>query len=324
MFMIGIDPHKGSHTAATVDHTEAVIDTLRVIADCHQREHLLAWAAPFTPRKWAVEGSTGMGALLAQQFVAAGEHVVDVPPKLSSRVRLLERGKIDKTDPNKARSAAIVAWHNPSLNVVADLDEHRVVLRLLADRDHQNAGYRAGRSEHDVEGVPQRLVQSSAHDLVEMTDWIVVEGVDGDGDDVVAADDTCLGQTVLGTQLDLGTNAADRSRNGCTCDGGEHRDSRIAREHTHRATSCRRTEICPVDVVAGYHAGAVAAARRRADWSSAGSAGWRRYARRSCRSASVSSSASSTACAPRRNSSERLVPRSAARASSRSTSSSSS
>lgn len=42
-----------------------------------------------------------------------------------------------RTDPNDARSAAIVAWHNPSLNVVAGLDEHRVVLRMLADRDHQ-------------------------------------------------------------------------------------------------------------------------------------------------------------------------------------------
>jgi len=78
-----------------------------------------------------------MGALLAQQLVAAGEHVVDVPPKSSSRVRLLERGRIDKTDPNDARSAAIVAWHNPTLNVVAGLDEHRVVLRLSADCDHQ-------------------------------------------------------------------------------------------------------------------------------------------------------------------------------------------
>ena len=78
-----------------------------------------------------------MGALLAQQLVAAGEHVVDVPPKLSSRVRLLERGRIDKTDPNDARSAAIVGWRTPALNVVGGLDEHRVVLRLLADRDHQ-------------------------------------------------------------------------------------------------------------------------------------------------------------------------------------------
>ena len=35
MFTIGIDPHKGSHTAAAVDRAEAVIDTIRVDADCH-------------------------------------------------------------------------------------------------------------------------------------------------------------------------------------------------------------------------------------------------------------------------------------------------
>src|SRR3954470_9774302 len=142
MFMIGINPHKGSHTASAVDHNEAVIDTLRVVADCHQRERLITWASRFEPRTWAIEGATGMGALLAQQLVAAGEHVVDVPPKLSSGVRLLERGRIDKTDPNDARSAAIVAWHNPSLSIVAGLDEHRVVLRLLADRDHQTTAQR--------------------------------------------------------------------------------------------------------------------------------------------------------------------------------------
>ena len=142
MFMIGIDPHKGSHTAVVVDRTEVVLDTIRVTADRDQRDRLLAWAARFEPRTWAVEGATGMGAMLAQQLVAAGEHVVDVPPKLSSRVRLLERGKIDKTDPNDARSAAIVAWRTPALNVVAGLDEHRVVLRLLADRDHQITAHR--------------------------------------------------------------------------------------------------------------------------------------------------------------------------------------
>jgi hypothetical protein len=41
------------------------------------------------------------------------------------------------SDPNDARSAAIVARQNPSLNVVAGVNEHRVVLRLLAARDHQ-------------------------------------------------------------------------------------------------------------------------------------------------------------------------------------------
>ncbi len=142
MFMIGIDPHKGSHTATAVDQSEAVIACLRVEANRHQRARLLEWAAAFEPRTWAVEGATGMGAMLAQQLVAAGERVVDVPPKLSSRVRLLERGRIDKTDPNDARSAAIVAWRTPALNVVTACEEHRVVLRLLADRDHQITAHR--------------------------------------------------------------------------------------------------------------------------------------------------------------------------------------
>jgi transposase len=130
MFIIGIDAHKRSHTAVAVDHSETVLDTIRVDADRHQRS-LLEWATPFEPRRWAVEGATGMGAMLAQQLVGAGEHVVDVPARLSARVRLLDRGRVDKSDPNDARSAAIVAWRTPALNVVTVNDEHGVV-RLLA------------------------------------------------------------------------------------------------------------------------------------------------------------------------------------------------
>src|SRR5918996_1466379 len=46
-------------------------------------------------------------------------------------------GRIDKTDPNDARSAAIVAVRNATLTTVGADSEHRVVLRLLADRYHQ-------------------------------------------------------------------------------------------------------------------------------------------------------------------------------------------
>src|SRR3954452_14826830 len=38
-------------------------------ADRCQRDRLLKFAAPFVPRVWAVEGATGVGALLAQQLV---------------------------------------------------------------------------------------------------------------------------------------------------------------------------------------------------------------------------------------------------------------
>jgi transposase len=45
---IGIDPHKGSHTATAVDASGAVVGELRVAADRHQRARLLEWAARFT------------------------------------------------------------------------------------------------------------------------------------------------------------------------------------------------------------------------------------------------------------------------------------
>ena len=135
MFTIGIDPHKGSHTAAVLDGTETVIGELRVTADRRQRDRLLSFAAPFAPRVWAIESASGLGALLAQQLLAAGETVVDVPPALSARVRLLDRGRSDKSDAHDARAAAIVAMRHQSLRAVTPVD-HTAVLRLLADRHH--------------------------------------------------------------------------------------------------------------------------------------------------------------------------------------------
>ena len=136
MFIIGIDPHKGSHTAAVIDRDEQLVGELSVCADRRQHDRLLRWAAPFEPRLWAVEGATGHGALLAQQLVASGETVVDVPAALSARARLLDSGRKDKTDAHDARSAAIVALRNRNLRAVT-LEDHRQILRLLARRHHQ-------------------------------------------------------------------------------------------------------------------------------------------------------------------------------------------
>ena len=136
VFMIGVDPHKGSHTAVAIDDDERVIGELLVRADRHQRERLLCWAAEFEPRVWAVEGAAGHGALLSQQLVGVGETVLDVPAALSARARLLDSGHKDKTDPYDARSAAIVALRNRNLRTVV-LEDHGQVLRLLARRHHQ-------------------------------------------------------------------------------------------------------------------------------------------------------------------------------------------
>jgi hypothetical protein len=79
--------------------------------------------------------------LLAQQLVAAGETVLDAPPTLSARVRLLDAGCTDKTDPHDARAAAIVALRHTRLRQVMAVD-HTAVLRLLADRHHDLTGLR--------------------------------------------------------------------------------------------------------------------------------------------------------------------------------------
>jgi transposase len=135
VFTIGIDPHKGSHLAAVLDDNEELLEELRVRADRHQRERLLKFAAPYTPRVWAVEGARGLGSLLAQQLVVVGETVVDVPAKLSARIRSLDNECADKNDTHDARSAAIVAMHNRRLLQVAR-EDHAMVLRMLAKRHH--------------------------------------------------------------------------------------------------------------------------------------------------------------------------------------------
>jgi transposase len=83
---------------------------------------LLSFATRFEPRTWAIEGARGLGALLAQQLVAAGEIVFDVPPTLSARVRLLDSTRTDKTDSHDARAAAIVALRHSRLRRVTPVD----------------------------------------------------------------------------------------------------------------------------------------------------------------------------------------------------------
>jgi hypothetical protein len=43
------------------------------------------WARRFPERRWAVENAGGLGRHLAVRLAAAGEPMVDVPPKLSAR-----------------------------------------------------------------------------------------------------------------------------------------------------------------------------------------------------------------------------------------------
>src|SRR6516165_8699070 len=131
--MIGIDPHKGSHTAVAVTATEEPLGKVRVRACPAQAEQLVAWAAAWSERTWAVEGAPGLGRLLAQQLVAAGERVLDVQPKLAARVRLLQTENTGKSDPNDALSVAVAALRSKTRREVIS-DDHACVLKVRAKR----------------------------------------------------------------------------------------------------------------------------------------------------------------------------------------------
>ena len=57
--MIGVDPHKGSHTAVAIDASEEPLGTLRVRASVTQAQRLVAWAAAWPERTWAVVATRG-------------------------------------------------------------------------------------------------------------------------------------------------------------------------------------------------------------------------------------------------------------------------
>jgi transposase len=131
--MIGVDPHKGSHTAVVLDAREVVLGQVRVTARTDPLLRLQQWAQPWPDRVWTVEGARGLGRLLTQQLLAAGERVVDVQPKLAARVRLLNTGHVNKNDPNDARSVAVAALRSRQVSD-ASRDDHTVVLRVWGRR----------------------------------------------------------------------------------------------------------------------------------------------------------------------------------------------
>ncbi|MFP5308040.1 MAG: IS110 family transposase [Actinomycetes bacterium] len=132
MTIIGIDPHKRSHTAVVLDDDEHIAAELRVAAGRRQVEQLLAWAPP-GPRLWAVENANGLGRLLSRQLAARGERVVDVPASLAARARKLSGHSGKKTDAFDARSVVIAARHHGRLRQVT-VDQDADVLRLLLAR----------------------------------------------------------------------------------------------------------------------------------------------------------------------------------------------
>ena len=134
LVIIGVDPHKRTHTASVVETgTDKVLATLQIDASLAGYRRLLKWASGFEQRRWAVENARGLGRHLAQWLVAREEVVDDVPSTATARVRELSRGGRRKNDVIDAAAAASVAALRGDANPVV-ADDLTTVLALLDER----------------------------------------------------------------------------------------------------------------------------------------------------------------------------------------------
>ncbi len=131
--LIGVDPHKAANAVAALDEHGEVLECAEFSADRRGLRALERWAKRFPERRWAVEGANGLGRTLSRRLVSADEEVVDVPAKLSARVRVLSVGNGRKNDELDATFTALAAWRNGRLARVRT-DEETDVLRLLSER----------------------------------------------------------------------------------------------------------------------------------------------------------------------------------------------
>jgi transposase len=131
--LIGVDPHKASIAVAAVSEVGELLECATFPQNRSGLRTLERWAKRFPKRRWAIENAGGLGRHLAQRLSAAGESVVDVPPKLSAKVRLLSTGNARKNDRLDALATALAAWRNERLPAV-DPEAGVEVMRLLSER----------------------------------------------------------------------------------------------------------------------------------------------------------------------------------------------
>jgi transposase len=132
--LIGVDPHKASLAVAALDEAKGqLIERASFPQDRAGLRSLERWARRFPERRWAVENAGGLGRHLAVRLAGSGESVVDVPPKLSARVRVLSTANARKNDGVDALATALAASRNERLAPV-DPEADSEALRLLSER----------------------------------------------------------------------------------------------------------------------------------------------------------------------------------------------
>jgi transposase len=93
---VGVDPHLDTVSAAVVDGLGTVLWEATVANTADDLAGMIDTIGGNGDRRWAIEGSGGLGRLLCDQLLAHGSTVFEVPTRLTARIRL--RHGFSKTD----------------------------------------------------------------------------------------------------------------------------------------------------------------------------------------------------------------------------------
>lgn len=136
MVVLGVDPHKQTHTVVAVDENGKRLGQLTVRARRAGHLRVLRWAGGFGEgRRWGIEDCRGVTGSLVRDLLAAGEEIVMVPTKLMAKCRSSARTP-GKSDPIDAEAVARGVLREPDLPR-AHLDQESLDVRLVVDhREH--------------------------------------------------------------------------------------------------------------------------------------------------------------------------------------------
>lgn len=137
VIVVGIDPHKKTHTAAAAASTGEPVAEVTVKARLKGHERLLAWARELDDKRvFAIEDCRHVSGNLERFLIARGEKVVRVPPKLMAGARRSARtaGKSDGVD---ALAVAHAFLREPDLPQAHLAGIERDIKQLLDHREDQ-------------------------------------------------------------------------------------------------------------------------------------------------------------------------------------------
>jgi transposase len=136
VIVIGIDPHKQTHTAVAIDAGSGrVLGELTLRARTAGFERLVEWARGVDQeRRFAIEDGRHVSGHLERHLIGRGETSVRVPPRMMGESRRGDRVS-GKSDPVDATAVARAALRHPDLPVATLAGPERDIGLLVGHRE---------------------------------------------------------------------------------------------------------------------------------------------------------------------------------------------